>query len=121
MSFRLGQVVMTCRIAELIKDPRAAMQVLEALHRYKAEDWGDLPEEDKELNRDNLEWERNGQTTGDIMGAYATDGGKIWIVTEWDRSVTTIMLPEEWRWPRDATGPNAARRLGCTARRATTG
>jgi hypothetical protein len=31
-----------------------------------------------------------------IMGVYPTDEGDIWIITEWDRSVTTILFPSEY-------------------------
>jgi hypothetical protein len=31
-----------------------------------------------------------------ILSRYATPGGSIYIITEWDRSMTTILLPEEY-------------------------
>jgi hypothetical protein len=47
--------------------------------------------EDKELN-DNS----NGPMPERILSSYEDKGIKIWIITEWDRSVTTILLPEEY-------------------------
>lgn len=52
--------------------------------------WGDLSEEDKEENEKAI---REGYR---IFGAYTVKGIAVWIITEWDRSTTTILLPEEY-------------------------
>ena len=53
-------------------------------------DWGDLRQEDKALNDQAVE-------SGDqVMAKYLTSKGKIWIITEWDRSATTILFPCEY-------------------------
>lgn len=84
--FELGPVVCTpgaCGIDE--------GEINSALARYKAGDWGDLEKEDAAMNDEAV-------TDGDrIMATYRTKGGvKFWIITEWDRSVTTILLPSEY-------------------------
>ena len=60
--------------------------------RFTSGDWGDLCEDDKALNEDALK-------DGDrLMGEYVDKerGWKIWIITEADRSVTTILFPSEY-------------------------
>ena len=55
-------------------------------------DWGDLCKEDKALNDSAL---ANGNDR--ILSSYTNENDvKIWIITEWDRSVTTILFPEEY-------------------------
>ena len=54
-------------------------------------DWGDLSEEDKKANDKAL---KNGER---IMSSYNTENNiRIWVITEWDRSVTTVLLPEDY-------------------------
>jgi hypothetical protein len=63
----------------------------EFLDRHVNGDWGDLPEEDKQENEVSVEQGFR------ILSAYATSAGDtIWILTEADRSVTTLLLPEEY-------------------------
>ena len=61
------------------------------LDRHSAGDWGTVPPEDAAANDVAL-------TDGDrILSAYRTGlGARLWIITEWDRSVTTLLLPEEY-------------------------
>jgi hypothetical protein len=57
--------------------------------RHAMGDWGEMSEGDKELNEEGLEYE------GRLHSAYISKQGiKVWIITEWDRSVTTCLLPE---------------------------
>jgi hypothetical protein len=64
---------------------------LEYIIRHINCDWGDLCEEDKQDNEYSL---KHGYR---LMSAYTLPTGvKIWIITEHDRSVTTILLPEEY-------------------------
>ena len=61
------------------------------LDRHVHGDWGDVPEADKQAN------ERSVAQGLRILSAYTTSAGdKIWILTEADRSATTLMLPEEY-------------------------
>lgn len=90
-TFDLGKVVMTQGVASLIAEERIPPgYVHECLQRHQMCDWGDLSEEDKKLN------DKARRTAGRILSAYESDGIKIWIVTEWDRSVTTALLPSEY-------------------------
>jgi hypothetical protein len=62
------------------------------LRRHHCGDWGDeLCAEDKAANEDALE---HGSR---LLSCYRTDGGdRLYIITEWDRTMTTILLPEEY-------------------------
>jgi hypothetical protein len=63
----------------------------EFLGRHVAGDWGEVPQEDKTENEVSL---LNGYR---ILCAYRTSlGERLWILTEADRSVTTILLPEDY-------------------------
>ena len=48
------------------------------------------------MNDDSLEAEKSGGFVDRLFSSYETDIGKIYIITEYDRSVTTILLPEEY-------------------------
>ena len=92
--FPLGQVVATCGVdEEMRKDPSFAQFVAQSLGRHAAGDWGCLCEEDKQENEFSLERGHR------LFSAYEDEEGKlpkIWIITEWDRSVTTILFPSEY-------------------------
>ncbi|PCJ58959.1 MAG: hypothetical protein COA73_09440 [Candidatus Hydrogenedentota bacterium] len=65
--------------------------VLAAMARHHHGDWGDLCEEDKAMNEQAVE---HGQR---IFSAYHDfDGIKFYIITEHDRSVATVLLPEDY-------------------------
>ena len=61
-----------------------------ALKRYSDYDWGEMCEEDVKSNNHALLYGER------IFAAYNTCEGKIWIITEWDRSATTVLFPEEY-------------------------
>ena len=66
-------------------------EVMHALARYKKHDWGDMSEGDKEMNDEAV---KNGNDR--ILAAYNTHQGKIYIITEHDRSATTVLFAEEY-------------------------
>lgn len=87
MKFPVGDLFITRGARETL-DPA---DVNEAFLRYITGDWGDLGEEDKRLNDDAVQY------GGRILGAYRDrNGTKFWIITEADRSTTTILLPDEY-------------------------
>lgn len=66
-------------------------EVWYSLVRHMDGDWGDLVESDREQNDKAVD---NG---GRLMSRYSTRSGTVfWIITEYDRSVTTILLPLEY-------------------------
>ena len=88
---KLGKIVMTIGISEKIqKNKEFSKKVAKSLYRYASNDWGELSEEDKKANDKAL------KINDRVLAAYETIEGKIWIITEWDRSYTTILFPEEY-------------------------
>lgn len=92
--FELGTVYLTRGAAELQEsDCGFAAFINACLLRYISCDWGDTCPEDSEANNDAL-------ISGErILAEYRQPNHpdwRIWIITEWDRSVTTILFPEEY-------------------------
>lgn len=88
----LGQVVVTAAINEsIIADPEFAIGIINSLERYCNYDWGELCEEDKLKNDLAIENEEER-----IFAAYEICSEKIYIITEWDRSATTILFSSEY-------------------------
>lgn len=89
--FKLGKLVWTRGVNDLIADDMSfASFVLKSQKRYARGDWGDCCKEDQEANNQAL---KDGSR---IIGVYQNEKWKIWIITEADRSVTTILFPEEY-------------------------
>jgi hypothetical protein len=87
--FPLGRVVATPGALRALE--QANQSPFEFLERHQAGDWGELCEEDKRENEFSV---HNGFR---ILSAYRTGNDvKIWIITEADRSVTTVLLPHEY-------------------------
>jgi len=90
--FPMGRLLVT----RGVNDRRAeeepfAKFVLDSLNRHAMGDWGDLCAEDRQENERSL----NGGCR--LLSAYEKDDlPKIWIITEADRSVTTVLFPEEY-------------------------
>ena len=84
----LGKVVATPGAIKLLSE--AGEDAFSYLARHAKGDWGELCAFDRRQNRIAL---REGYR---VLGSYPLGGGKIWIITEADRSVTTILLPEDY-------------------------
>lgn len=86
-----GRVVATQRVDEAVRrSVDFSLDVLACLGKFTSGDWGDLPEEDKALN--NAAFVNNDR----LFGRYDTCEGTIYIITEWDRSYTTILFSDEY-------------------------
>lgn len=92
LNFELGEVVQTRGIYEASQQSKQFEREIQAAFRlYMACNWGITCEEDKELNNDAVK-----KNDDRIVAKYATSKGNIFIITEWDRSYTTIMFCEEY-------------------------
>lgn len=87
--FSPGQIVATPGALAAMEEHQC--QPLTLLARHLAGNWGVLPAEDVQLNDEAL------KTDGRLLSSYALGGDtRIWVITEWDRSVTTFLLPSEY-------------------------
>ena len=87
LAFPLGQLVITPSALAILTD----QDIIASLHRYCSKDWGDVCKEDWKQN--DLALEQGNR----LLAAYrSADGTPYWIITEWDRSCTTILLPEDY-------------------------
>ena len=91
MLFSFGQTVATRSVFSwMINDSKFCQELSIAVQRHASGDWGDLCEEDKKTN--DIALHKNGR----LFSEYDTSQGKIWIITELYRSVTTILFPYEY-------------------------
>lgn len=89
--FELGRILMTKGINDKVADDgEFARFITDSLKRHADGDWGDLGEADREENELSL---KEGFR---LFSAYQHRGGKIWIITEADKSATTISFPDEY-------------------------
>lgn len=87
--FSLGQIVATPGALKALDE--SGESALEFLHRHASGDWGELDEEDKRENELSLAQGFR------LLSAYRLrNDEKLWIITEADRSVTTLLLPDEY-------------------------
>jgi hypothetical protein len=85
--FLLGRVVATANALNSIPQD----EILRALSCHERGDWGKLDTEDLEANENAL---KHG---GRLCSRYfSTANAKFWIITEWDRKQTTVLLPEDY-------------------------
>lgn len=87
ITFSLGQVVATRGVADALN----SLEIAYLLSRHASGDWGDLDCEDKELNNLALSTGK-----GRLFSSYLTCHGKVWVITEHDRSYTTVLFPHEY-------------------------
>lgn len=91
--FELGRIYVTAGINSLLNEDLYFVRFLQqSLDKYMQCDWGDTCEEDKASNDEAL------KSGGRILAVYIYEktNTTIWIITEWDRSVTTILFPDKY-------------------------
>ncbi len=83
----LGQTVATPAALGVLTQP----DMVAALRRHAAGDWGNVDDDDRAANDDAL------RTDGRLLSVYrSANGTTFWVITEADRSVTTVLLPEDY-------------------------
>lgn len=60
------------------------------IYRHGKNDWGDMCDEDKEANDEAL------KDGGRLMSSFNYEDTNVWIITEADRRVTTVLFPEDY-------------------------
>lgn len=85
--FEIGQLLATPGVMDAV----GQQEIFDALNRHIRGDWGNVCDDDKVANDEAL------QDGLRILSSYYTgDDVKFWILTEADRSATTVLLPEEY-------------------------
>ena len=87
--FPMGKILLTVGAVAALEQSGQTPEQLLARHSFG--DWGELEAED---------WARNNHALDNalrLLSSYRLrDNTKIWVITEWDRSATTILLPAEY-------------------------
>ena len=87
--FEMGRLCATPGALDAISE--AGQSPMDFVGRHVCGDWGDVCEDDQLVNEESLEHGLR------LLSAYRTEEGvKLWVITEADRSVTTVLLPEEY-------------------------
>ena len=84
--FPLGRLIITTNASEQLPMPEANA----ALARHASGDWGELCHADAKQNHYAL---KHGSR---LFSVYASSAGMFWIITEADRSATTILMPDDY-------------------------
>jgi hypothetical protein len=85
----LGQLVATPAAVAALS--AAGVSIFQLLNRHARGDWGDLSPEDLALN------DLAAIAGQRVLSSYLLGNAqKVWIITEWDRSVTTVLLPDDY-------------------------
>jgi hypothetical protein len=85
--FALGQSCITPAALEQLTH----QDVLRAIQRHQAGDWGDLDEHDRQENEFSL---KEGFRLFSVY--HSAQGVKFYVITEADREITTVLLPEDY-------------------------
>ncbi|MDR3413269.1 MAG: hypothetical protein P4L87_20335 [Formivibrio sp.] len=85
--FRLGKIVSTPNAIEKLTQD----DILRAIGRHQAGDWGDVNEHDRTENELAL---KQGLRLWSVY--HAANSLKFWLITEGNRSVTSVLMPEDY-------------------------
>jgi hypothetical protein len=86
--FSLGQVVVTRNCLNFAQE--YGVNLTELVERHVSGDDGDLCKADQQLNDLAI------KTDGRVFSSYTINKTKVYVITEWDRSYTTVMLAEDY-------------------------
>jgi len=85
--FRLGKIVSTPNALDRLTQE----DILVGIQRHQAGDWGDVSEHDRTKNELSL---KQGLRLWSVY--HAANGVKFWLITEADRSATSVLVPEDY-------------------------
>ena len=87
--FSPGRLLSTPGTLDAMMD--AQQSPMDFVNRHIHGDWGDICDDDRQVNEESLEHGLR------LLSSYRTKTCvKLWVITEADRSVTTILLPDEY-------------------------
>ena len=100
MSFSLGQTLATYAINEAMGSQPFNAFIQNSIRRHHSKDWGDCCEEDKKVNEESLKMDMRLLSVynipSELKNKNQNEEEKIWIITEADRSATTVLFPSEY-------------------------
>jgi len=85
--FELGQIVTTRTISESVE----AAKIASVIRNHVTGDFGVLGNEDIDANKEAIQ---NGDDR--VLSAYIINKQKVYVITEWDRSYTTVLFADEY-------------------------
>lgn len=86
--FKLGQLTATPAALAFLQEHN--LEIYPLMQRHAKGDFGDLDEQDVKANVHAVQHDER------IFSSYKIANDKIWIITEWDRSLTTILMPQDY-------------------------
>ncbi len=93
--FNLGQRLATPGALEVLN--RSNQSPSHFFSRHQCGDWGDICQEDAQRNDEAVKFEGDLDKQERVFSVYKTLlGDVVWVITEYDRSATTILLPSEY-------------------------
>ena len=93
--FKLGKIVATPGAIDALSKSNQLPNIF--LQKHQSGDWGEICEDDANLNEDAIAHEGEEDKQQRVMSVYKTDKNEtIWVITEWTREVTTLLLPSEY-------------------------
>ncbi|MBT2375316.1 hypothetical protein [Pseudomonas fluorescens] len=87
--FSLGALIFSATVDRLVR--KGKLDPMPLLHRHLCGDWGEMCDQDKALNDDALKSHYRLFSAYEVPPHY-----RVWIITEADRSATTVLLPEDY-------------------------
>ena len=93
--FKLGKIVATPGAIEALEKANQSPDIF--LEKHIGGDWGEICDEDANLNNEAIAHEGDIEKQQRVMSVYKTSKNEtIWVITEWNRLFTTILLPFEY-------------------------
>lgn len=87
MLFQLGQVVATANATQNLDN----LEIVDLIRKHATGDFGVLDNHDINMNKRAI---KNGDDR--VFSAYMVRGNKVYVITEWDRSITTVLMAEDY-------------------------
>ncbi|HDR8925983.1 hypothetical protein WS58_15920 [Burkholderia pseudomultivorans] len=86
--FRPGRIFASLAALQVLR--ASGVSPIELVLRHVSGDWGNLSDSDRRQNELSIEAGLR------LLSSYALPTGRsVWVITEWDRSATTILMPDE--------------------------
>ena len=92
--FQLGKIVATPGALKVLQDKH--ISPISFLKKHQSGDWGNLCEEDKQLNNLAIQNEGNLDKQQRVFSSYKVGTQTIYIITEWNREITTLLLSSDY-------------------------